>query len=176
MVLQIYTSGTSGRPKGVLITYGNLAAKVPGAADAWRFGPDAASLLATPMFHVGGLGWALVGLHRGARTIVVGSTSPIELAELLRRERVTHAFLVPTQLQGSATLPVRRASDLRVVVYGAAPMSAATRTAVMETFDCALVHVYGMTETTARSPSTSSPTMTLRLTSPVSDGRTPGSS
>ncbi|HEY9351529.1 MAG TPA: AMP-binding protein, partial [Acidothermales bacterium] len=73
VVLQIYTSGTSGRPKGVLITYGNLAAKVPGAADAWRFGPDAVSLLATPMFHVGGLGWALVGLHRGARTIVVGS-------------------------------------------------------------------------------------------------------
>jgi long-chain acyl-CoA synthetase len=149
VVLQIYTSGTSGRPKGALITYGNLAAKVPGAADAWRFGPDAVSLLATPMFHVGGLGWALVGLHRGARTIVVGSTRPIELAELLRRERVTHAFLVPTQLQGLCDVAGSEGfPDLRVVVYGAAPMSAATRTAVMETFDCALVHVYGMTETT----------------------------
>ena len=149
VVLQIYTSGTSGRPKGVLITYGNLAAKVPGAAEAWQFGPDAVSLLATPMFHVGGLGWALVGLHSGARTIIVGSTPPIELAELLRRERVTHAFLVPTQLQGLCDVAGSEGfPDLRVVVYGAAPMSAATRTAVMETFDCALVHVYGMTETT----------------------------
>jgi long-chain acyl-CoA synthetase len=149
VVLQIYTSGTSGRPKGVLITYGNLAAKVPGAAEAWQFGPDAVSLLATPMFHVGGLGWALVGLHSGARTIIVGSTPPIELAELLRRERVTHAFLVPTQLQGLCDVAGSEGfPDLRVVVYGAAPMSAATRTAVMKTFDCALVHVYGMTETT----------------------------
>ncbi|HET9899753.1 MAG TPA: AMP-binding protein [Actinomycetes bacterium] len=149
VVLQIYTSGTSGRPKGVLITYGNLAAKVPGAAEAWQFGPDAVSLLATPMFHVGGLGWALVGLHSGARTIIVGSTPPIELAELLRRERVTHAFLVPTQLQGLCDVAGSEGfPDLRFVVYGAAPMSAATRTAVMETFDCALVHVYGMTETT----------------------------
>jgi long-chain acyl-CoA synthetase len=148
-VLQVYTSGTSGRPKGVLLTYGNLAAKVPGAAHAWGFGPDAVSLLATPMFHVGGLGWALVGLHSGARTIVVGPTPAPDLAQLLRRERVTHAFLVPTQLQGLCDIPGSDGfPDLQVVVYGAAPMSAETQAAVLDTFDCALVHVYGMTETT----------------------------
>jgi long-chain acyl-CoA synthetase len=149
VVLQIYTSGTSGRPKGVLLTYGNLAAKLPRAADSWRFGAHSVSLLATPMFHIGGLGWALVGLHSGARTIMAGPTPPAELADLLRRERVTHAFLVPTQLQGICDIADGGGfPDLQVVVYGAAPMSADTQSAVLDTFDCTLLHVYGMTETT----------------------------
>jgi long-chain acyl-CoA synthetase len=149
VVLQIYTSGTSGRPKGVLLTHGNLAAKLPRAADSWRFGPDSVSLLATPMFHIGGLGWALVGLHSGARTIIAGPMPAPELADLLRRERVTHAFLVPTQLQGICDVAGDSGfPDLQVVVYGAAPMGAETQAAVLNTFDCALLHVYGMTETT----------------------------
>jgi long-chain acyl-CoA synthetase len=149
VVLQVYTSGTSGRPKGVLLTHRNLTAKLPRAADSWRFGTDSVSLLATPMFHIGGLGWALVGLHSGARSIIVGPTPPAELADLLRRERVTHAFLVPRQLQGICDVDVDGGfPDLQVVVYGAAPMSAETQAAVLDTFDCTLLHVYGMTETT----------------------------
>ena len=151
-VLQVYTSGTSGRPKGVLLTHANLVAKVPRVAVTWRFSPETVSLLATPLFHVGGLGWALVGLHSGARTIIVGPTAAAELAALIRTERVTHAFLVPTQLQALCDIADgdRRPEfpDLDVVVYGAAPMSAPTRAAVLRTFGCTLVHVYGLTETT----------------------------
>ena len=75
MVLQVYTSGTSGRPKGVLLTNGNLATKVPGVTPRWGLGPDSVSLLATPLFHVGALSWGLAGLHAGATTLLAGDAS-----------------------------------------------------------------------------------------------------
>jgi long-chain acyl-CoA synthetase len=149
VVLRVYTSGTTGKPKGVLLTNRNLATKVPRAAVAWGFDAGSVSLLATPLFHVGGLGWGLVGLHAGARTIIVGSVRPPELVALLRRERVTHTFLVPTMLQdlcavaGSDGFP-----DLATIVFGAAPINEPTQRAVLETFRCTLIHVYGLSETT----------------------------
>ena len=90
------------------------------------------SLLATPMFHVGGLGWALVGLHRGARTIIVGSDPADRARGPAASERVTHAFLVPDAAAGLCDIAGSDGGSpiFSVVVYGAAPMSAATRTAV----------------------------------------------
>ncbi len=76
VVLQVYTSGTTAAPKGVLLTHGNLAAKVPQAARLWGLGPGSVSLLATPLFHIGGLSWGLIGLHAGARTLLGGRTGP----------------------------------------------------------------------------------------------------
>jgi long-chain acyl-CoA synthetase len=148
-VLQVYTSGTTAAPKGVLLTHGNLAAKVPQAARLWGLGPGSVSLLATPLFHIGGLSWGLIGLHAGARTLISGRTGPAGLAALLRRERVTHSFLVPTMLQDlcdqadGAGFP-----DLHAIVFGAAPLPDRTYRAALEVFRCALIHVYGLTETT----------------------------
>ena len=149
VVLQVYTSGTTAAPKGVLLTHGNLAAKVPQAARLWGLGPRSVSMLATPLFHIGGLSWGLIGLHAGARTLVSGRTGPAGLAALLRRERVTHSFLVPTMLQDlcdqadGAGFP-----DLDAIVFGAAPLPERTHRAALEVFRCALIHVYGLTETT----------------------------
>ena len=148
-VLQVYTSGTTGRPKGVLITHRNLAAKIPRAADAWHFDAGSVSLLATPLFHVGGLGWGLVGLHAGARTVITGPTAPADLVALLRHERVTHTFLVPTML---ADLCAAAGADglphLTTVVFGAASINEPTQRAVLDTLRCTLIHVYGLSETT----------------------------
>jgi long-chain acyl-CoA synthetase len=149
VVLQIYTSGTSGTPKGVLLTHGNLATKIPRAAEGWGFTEGTVSLLATPLFHVGGLGWGLAGLYSGARTIIVGSVPASVLVGILHTERVTHSFLVPTLIQrlcdeaGDARFP-----DLQAIVYGAAPITAQIQQAALKTFDCSLFHVYGLTETT----------------------------
>jgi len=149
VVLQVYTSGTTAAPKGVLLTHGNLAAKVPQAARLWGLGPGSVSLLATPLFHIGGLSWGLIGLHAGARTLIGGRTGPAGLAALLRRERVTHSFLVPTMLQDlcdqadGAGFP-----DLDAIVFGAAPLPERTHRAALEVFRCVLIHVYGLTETT----------------------------
>ncbi len=76
VVLQVYTSGTSGRPKGVLLTNRNLATKVPGVTPRWGLDADSRSLLATPLFHVGALSWGLAGLHAGATTVLAGDARP----------------------------------------------------------------------------------------------------
>ena len=149
VVLQVYTSGTTAAPKGVLLTHGNLAAKVPQAARLWGLGPGSVSLLATPLFHIGGLSWGLIGLHAGARTLISGRTGPAGLAALLRRERVTHSFLVPTMLQDLCDQADGTGfPDLDAIVFGAAPLPERTHRAALEVFRCALIHVYGLTETT----------------------------
>jgi acyl-CoA synthetase (AMP-forming)/AMP-acid ligase II len=149
VVLRVYTSGTSGKPKGVLLTNRNLAAKVPRAAAAWGVDAASVSLLATPLFHIGGLSWGLVGLHAGARTVIVGSMRPPDLVALLRRERVTHTFLVPTMLQDlCAAAGTDAFADLATIVFGAAPINEPTQRAVLDTFRCTLIHVYGLSETT----------------------------
>jgi long-chain acyl-CoA synthetase len=148
VVLRVYTSGTTGRPKGVLLTNRNLAAKVPRAAESWHFDNTAVSLLATPLFHVGGLGWGLVGLYAGARTIIAGATGATTLTDLMRRERVTHTFLVPTTLADLCAASGGGFPDLRTIVFGAAPINEPTQRAVLDTFRCTLIHVYGLSETT----------------------------
>jgi long-chain acyl-CoA synthetase len=149
VVLQVYTSGTSGTPKGVLLTAGNFETKVPQAARAWGLRPGAVSLLATPLFHVGGLGWGLAGLHTGATTLIAGSAAPTDLIVTLRADRVTHTFLVPTMIERVCALAGdQRFPDLEAIVYGAAPIDPGTRRAATDTFECRLLHVYGLTETT----------------------------
>ena len=150
VVLQIYTSGTSGRPKGVLLTDRNVAAKVTGVVERWGLDGTATSLLATPLFHVGALSWGLVGLAGGATTVLADDAHPATIARHLTEDRVTHAFLVPSMLAALA----REVGDpaafpaLRTVVYGGSPISDAARRAATRVLGPVLRQVYGMTETT----------------------------
>ena len=70
VAVQMYTSGTTGLPKGVLTTQRNLAAAFL-SADVWQFDSQTISLTPLPMFHIGGIGWAYLGLVNGATTILV---------------------------------------------------------------------------------------------------------
>ena len=70
IAVQMYTSGTTGLPKGVLTTQRNLAAAYL-SADVWAFDSRSVSLTPLPMFHIGGIGWAYLGLVNGATTILV---------------------------------------------------------------------------------------------------------
>ena len=69
-VVQMYTSGTTGVPKGVLTTQRNLAAATLNVP-RWRFDEASVSLTPLPMFHIGGIGWTFLGLSQGATTILV---------------------------------------------------------------------------------------------------------
>jgi long-chain acyl-CoA synthetase len=151
VVLQIYTSGTSGRPKGVLLTGGNLAAKVSGVVDRWGLEETSVSLLATPLFHIGAISWALVGLAAGATTVLADDARPATIARQIAEAGVTHAFLVPSML-GALAREVGSAPgafpSLRTVVYGGSPISEAERRDAATVFGPVLRQVYGMTETT----------------------------
>ena len=109
------------------------------------------SLTPLPMFHIGGIGWAYLGLVNGATTILVRDFDAAEVLDLLERERVTNPVFVPTILQMLAAVPgaaERDYSSLRAIVYGASPITTPVLRAALRTFRCPLFGVYGLTETT----------------------------
>ena len=90
----MYTSGTTGVPKGVLTTHRNLAAATLNVP-VWRFDAASVSLTPLPMFHVGGIGWTYLALSQGATTILVSEFDAAAVLDLLESARVTNAVFVP---------------------------------------------------------------------------------
>ena len=150
IVVQMYTSGTTGVPKGVLTTHRNLAAAAE-TSPYWHFDAGSVSLTPLPTFHIGGIGWAFLGLWNGATTILVSEFVPADVLDVLERERVTNAVLVPTMLQLLTGVPGaadRDYSSLRSIAYGASPITTPVLRAALRTFRCSFFGVYGLTEST----------------------------
>jgi len=150
VIVQMYTSGTTGVPKGVLTTHGNLAVTAQ-TSRRWAFDERSVSLTPLPMFHIGGIGWAYCGLWHGATTVLVRDFEPTAVLDLLERRRVTNAVLVPTMLQMLTAVPGaadRDYSALRTIAYGAAPITTPVLKASLRTFGCGLLGLYGLTEST----------------------------
>ncbi len=149
--MQLYTSGTTGLPKGVMLTNANLATAIGEAGQTFVIGDDTVSLVAMPLFHIGGSGWALCAMSRGGRSVIVRDVDPSLLLELVAREGITEMFLVPAVLMfllATPTLATTDLSSLRLIFYGASPISEDVLVKCMAAFGCAFCQVYGMTETT----------------------------
>jgi long-chain acyl-CoA synthetase len=149
-VLQLYTSGTTGVPKGVLTTHRNLAAAVE-SSPRWEFDAGTISMTPLPMFHIGGIGWAFLGLWNAATTVLVGEFVPEDVLDVLERQRVTNTIFVPTMLQLLCAVPgaeERDYSALRSIAYGASPITTPVLKDALRTFRCSLYGVYGLTEST----------------------------
>ncbi|KUH97324.1 long-chain-fatty-acid--CoA ligase [Mycobacterium sp. IS-3022] len=147
----MYTSGTTGAPKGVILTNDNYFCKATGIAEKWRFDTDSVSLAVMPMFHMAGSGWALVGLGEGARTVVLRDVDPPAILEAVGRHGITNMLLVPVVIQRLLETPGVERTDftcLRAIVYGASPITDDVLVKALERFDCDLLQVYGQTETT----------------------------
>ena len=150
VIVQMYTSGTTGVPKGVLTTHRNLAAAAA-TSSRWGFDPYTVSLTPLPLFHIGGIGWVYCGLWHGATTILVSEFDAGKVLDTLERRRVTNPIFVPTMLQMLTAAPgaaERDYSALRSIVYGASPMTTTALRAALSTFSCAMIGLYGLTETT----------------------------
>ena len=149
--MQLYTSGTTGLPKGVMLTNANLATAIGEAGQTFVIGDDTVSLVAMPLFHIGGSGWALCAMSRGGRSVILRDVDPSLLLELVAREGITEMFLVPAVLMfllATPTLATTDLSSLRLIFYGASPISEDVLVKCMAAFGCAFCQVYGMTETT----------------------------
>ncbi len=150
VTLQLYTSGTTGLPKGVMLTNDN-ASQLLEISDQWDVDESSLCLVAMPLFHIGGCGWANVGLARGATDVLVAMPDPAVLIDTIERDRITNAFLVPAFLQMMCAVPGARERDyssLRSLAYGASPVTAAVLQDSLDTFGAPLFQVYGLTETT----------------------------
>jgi fatty-acyl-CoA synthase len=151
--LIMYTSGTTGRPKGAVLSHRNLQAQAVTIIRAWRLFADGdVNLVASPMFHIGAFGSIVAIILVGATLVIQpsGAFDPAELLEILERERVTCMFLVPAQWQalcGEPSVAQRDLSTLRVMSWGAAPASETLLRRMSEVFPDALnVAVFGQTE------------------------------
>lgn len=147
----MYTSGTTGAPKGVMLTNDNYFCKATGIAERWRFDADSVSLAVMPMFHMAGSGWALVGLCEGARTVVLRDVDPAAILDAVARHAITNMLLVPVVIQRLLDTPAVESTDfsrLRAIVYGASPITDDVLGRALARFNCDLLQVYGQTETT----------------------------
>ncbi|MFG2045543.1 long-chain-fatty-acid--CoA ligase [Dactylosporangium sp. NPDC048998] len=126
VALIMYTSGTTGRPKGAMLTYENLLGQTVTLIQAFRlFQDDEIALVTSPMFHIAAVGVIVPNLILGYTTVITptGAFDPEAFLDLVESEGTTNAFLVPTQWQAVCKSPTihQRVIRLRCIAWGAAP-------------------------------------------------------
>ncbi|MDX9999599.1 MAG: long-chain-fatty-acid--CoA ligase [Phenylobacterium sp.] len=151
-VIQLYTSGTTGLPKGVQLTEGNYAALRRSAEAGWgNFDEGAPVLVAMPLFHVAGANMGLLSLVQGAIAVVLREAAPPAILEALAAQRIRHAFLVPALINMILQMPEVETADvssLQGIYYGASPISDEVLLRAQKRFVGArFVQLYGLTET-----------------------------
>lgn len=150
--LQIYTSGTSGRPKGVVLTHGNSLGQLTAillSVDA-DFRAGESLYQALPLFHVGGVFASLWALNRGVSLVLRQEFNPQLTDDMMASGTVQHAALVPAMIQ--ACLAVSQPNPagygkLKTIMYGASPISRPVLTDAVARYACDFMQVYGMSET-----------------------------
>jgi long-chain acyl-CoA synthetase len=134
-----------------MISGRNLSCILTEADRVFHIGADTVSLVAMPLFHIGGTGWALAGMSRGGHSVVLRDVDPAEALRLIERHRITETFVVPAVLMFLLATPELAATDvssLRTVFYGASPISEDVLVKSMAALACDFAQVYGLTETT----------------------------
>jgi acyl-CoA synthetase (AMP-forming)/AMP-acid ligase II len=152
-LLQLYTSGTTGRPKGAILTHQSLfglRASAKCEPPWFRWSPDDLSLIAMPVAHISGTGWGIWTLQHGATGVITREFQPNAVFEQIVSNRITKIMMVPTAMKIAAQHARARDTDfsfLRYIYYGGAPLPVDLFRECAEVFQCGFVQMYGLTET-----------------------------
>ncbi|HRV68566.1 MAG TPA: long-chain-fatty-acid--CoA ligase [Marmoricola sp.] len=149
VVLVMYSSGTTGRPKGVMITQRALIAHTLNAHDGWEFDPGDKNMVAMPLFHVGGTSYVQFGIHDGVPSVMTRDPDGASLAGAILKG-ANRTFLVPAvlaQVLQAGPDAIKLFGALKTYCYGASPMPLPLLRAAMAAWpDTDFIQVYGLTE------------------------------
>lgn len=154
-VLQLYTSGTTGHPKGAVLSNRNLFALRKNSADLdlpyTKWEDDEAVLVAMPCAHIGGTGLGIMALAAGLPGVILAEFNPEGVFDAVEQHGVTRFFIVPAALQMLLMHPRCASVDysrLKYILYGAAPIPLELLRQCIRMFGAEFIQAYGMTETT----------------------------
>ncbi len=149
---QMYTSGTTGQPKGAILTQGAVTANVTQIALVHQGAPGERSLVVLPLFHAAAVPMAFAPVAWGATLYIMETFEPTEVLRVLREDAIGFATLVPTMIQACVHAAMQTEQytyqHLRTLYYGASPIAESTLRQAMQVFPCGFVQSYGMTEAT----------------------------
>ena len=152
IVMMLYTTGTTGRAKGAMISERNVNEMLREVSMRWLMRPDMRFVAVLPLFHVSGTGSIFSTLFAGGEVILPADASAEVIARTIDERRVTHSALVPTILSSVVHEPSLKKYDLsslEVLIYGAAPSGGTLIQDAMALMpDCGFTQGYGLTETT----------------------------
>ncbi|PIF74787.1 acyl-CoA synthetase (AMP-forming)/AMP-acid ligase II [Variovorax sp. 54] len=147
--IHMYSSGTTGRPKGVVLTHRGLVSACEVIAQAWKLDRNAVLAHALPTFHIAGMLQLLFPIYVGCRCVIFREFQPEVFLRALSGEKITHVLVVPAMIGFLLAHPVSRTLDfasLRLMAYGGSPITEPVLEAAMEVFGCDFSQIYGLTE------------------------------
>ncbi|MCZ6785302.1 MAG: long-chain-fatty-acid--CoA ligase [Proteobacteria bacterium] len=152
-VYQMYTSGTTGRPKGAVLTQTAVSTHLYQASLAFGGEVGDRSLIVAPLYHAAAAVTSFATVQGGGTLYIQEDFVPAEAVRALSEEQIKMAMLVPAMIQfclvAVPDVAERSYDDLRLIVYGASPIAEQTLRRAIEVFGCEFLQGYGMTETTA---------------------------
>ena len=143
-----YTGGTTGQPKGVILTHGAMAAKSLISMAEWQWPRDIRYLASSPISHAAGF-LLIPTFLNGGKVYLTAGFDPEQVLDLVERERVNTLFLVPTMIYVLMDHPRTRQADLssiESIIYASAPMSPTRLEEALQLFGPVMMQCYGQTE------------------------------